>query len=70
MTLSDFFEALSNTNAVVTVSQKATETGAITELVKLYASGYQQLLSATLALTVDSFTVSSPTAITVVVEEA
>ena len=70
MTLSDFFEALSNTNAVVTVSQKATETGNITELVKLYASGYGQLLSATLALTVDSITVVNANAITVVVDEA
>lgn len=69
MTLSDFFEALGNPNAVVTVSQKATETGAVTELVKLYASGYEQLLSATLALTVDSFTVVNANAITVVVNE-
>lgn len=69
MTLSDFFAALSNANAVVTVSEKATATGNITELVKLYASGYEQLLSATLALTVDSFTVVNTNAITVVVNE-
>ena len=59
MSLLDFFGALDNENAVVTIIDGTTE------LVKVYASGSDQLLSTLLARNVAKFKVSSPTAITV-----
>jgi len=59
MSLLDFFGALDNENAVVTIIDGTTE------LVKVYASGSDQLLATLLARNVAKFKVSSPTAITV-----
>ena len=59
MSLIDFFGALDNENAVVTIIDGTTE------LVKVYASGSDQLLATLLARNVAKFKVSSPTAITV-----
>lgn len=63
MTLEAFFKALTNTNAVVTVQD-----GNKHELVKVYASGYEQLLASLLAETVENFTMVSPAAVTVILE--
>ena len=60
MSLLDFFQALDNDNAVITILDSDN-----TELVKVYASGSSQLLATLLARTVGSFKVTSPTAITV-----
>ena len=60
MSLSDFFTALDNDNAVVTIIDDDN-----TELVKVYASGSDQLLATLLARNVAKFKVNSPTAITV-----
>lgn len=59
MSLSEFFTALDNDNAVVTIIDGTTE------LVKVYASGSDQLLATLLARNVAKFKVNSPTAITV-----
>lgn len=59
MSLLDFFGALDNENAVVTIIDGTTE------LVKVYASGSDQLLATLLARNVAKFKVNSPTAITV-----
>lgn len=59
MSLLDFFGALDNDNAVVTIIDGTTE------LVKVYASGSDQLLATLLARGVNKFKVNSPTAITV-----
>jgi hypothetical protein len=59
MTLSEFFGALDNANAVVTIIDGTTE------LVKVYASGSDQLLATLLAREVSKIKVTSPTAITV-----
>lgn len=59
MSLLDFFGALDNENSVVTIIDGTTE------LVKVYASGSDQLLATLLARNVAKFKVSSPTAITV-----
>lgn len=60
MSLLDFFRALDNDNAVITIID---DNG--TELVKVYASGSSQLLATLLARNVATFKVNSPTAITV-----
>ena len=61
MTLSEFFAALQNPNMVVTI--KAPGTGSeVEELAKIYAPGYEQLLSATLARTVDKITIGNASA--------
>jgi hypothetical protein len=60
MSLSEFFTALDNDNAVVTIIDDDNK-----ELVKVYASGSDQLLATLLARNVAKFKVSSPTAITV-----
>lgn len=60
MSLLDFFQALDNNNAVITIID---DDG--TELVKVYASGSSQLLATLLARNVATFKVNSPTAITV-----
>lgn len=60
MSLSDFFQALDNDNAVITIIDDDN-----TELVKVYASGSSQLLATLLARNVATFKVNSPTAITV-----
>ena len=60
MSLLDFFQALDNDNAVITIID---DNG--TELVKVYASGSSQLLATLLARNVATFKVNSPTAITV-----
>ena len=51
MTLSEFLAALTNAQAVVTVIESDN-----TELVKLYAAGYSQLLATLLAREVDKVT--------------
>lgn len=51
MTLSEFFAALQNPNMVVTVKEGNTE------LTKIYASGYEQLLATLLAKEVDKITI-------------
>lgn len=61
MTLQEFFAALTNSNAVVTVQSSDN-----TELVKVFASGYEQLLASLLAETVDKITISGNAAITIV----
>lgn len=65
MTLQEFLAALQNPNAVVTINE-AGETPH--ELIKMYAAGYEQLLTDLLAKEVETVTVVSPQAITVVVE--
>ena len=64
MTLSEFFAALQNPQMVVTIKAPGTG-GAAEELTKIYASGYEQLLAALLARTVDKITVENNKAITV-----
>ena len=51
MTLSEFFAALQNPNMVVTIKEGNTE------LTKIYASGYEQLLATLLAKEVDKITI-------------
>lgn len=64
MTLTQFFAALQNPqNFVVNVTE--TDNGADKSLARLYADGYEQLLAATLARTVDKITVVSNKEITV-----
>ena len=67
MTLSDFFDALDNANAVITILDSDTDHS---ELVKVYASGSDQLLATLLARDVDKIKVVSPTAITVQLKSA
>ena len=62
MTLTEFFAALDNDNAVVTILDSDSTH---TELVKVYASGSAQLLATLLARTVSKIKVNTPTAITV-----
>ena len=64
MTLTEFFEALQNAaNFVVSITE--TDNGSDKTLAKIYADGYEQLLAATLARTVDKITVENAKAITV-----
>lgn len=63
MTLTQFFEILTNTSATITIIDSDD-----TELVKIVASGYEQLLADTLARTVAEVTVSTSTAIKVKLE--
>lgn len=51
MTLSEFFAALQNPNMVVTIKEGNTE------LTKIYASGYEQLLTTLLGKEVDKITI-------------
>ena len=67
MTLLDFFEAFDNANAVVTILDSDTDHS---ELVKVVASGYEQLLATLLARDVDKIKVASATAITVQLKAA
>lgn len=60
MSLSDFFGALDNANAVITIIDDDGD-----ELVKVYASGSDQLLATLLARNVAKFKVTNPTSITV-----
>ena len=60
MTLTQFLAALTNTTAVVTVNDNDGS-----ELVKLYASGYQQLLATLLAREVEEVTVVNNQAVTI-----
>ena len=53
MTLQEFFEALTNTNMVVTVNEGTVE------LTKIYASGYEQLQSSLLAKEVSKITIQN-----------
>lgn len=64
MTLTQFLAALTNTNMVVTVLDSND-----TELVKMYAAGYQQLLETLLAKTVSQITFVSAQAVTVKLAE-
>ena len=64
MTLTQFFAALKNgANIVVNVTE--TDNGAVKSLARIYADGYEELLAATLARTVDEITVESNKNITV-----
>jgi predicted YcjX-like family ATPase len=65
MTLSEFLAALNNPQAVVTVFDDDN-----TELIKLYAAGYAQLLATLLAREVDKVTVVNQAAITVILKAA
>ncbi len=60
MSLSDFFQALANDNAVITIIDDNDA-----ELVKVVASGYSQLLATLLSRNVATFKVVSNNAITV-----
>ena len=60
MTLQEFLAALTNAAAVVTVQENDG-----TELIKLYAAGYAQLLASLLGREVSTVTVVNPQAITV-----
>lgn len=64
MTLSDFLAALNNPQAVVTVVDSDS-----TELVKVNAAGYAQLLSTLLARTVDKVTISNANAVSVLLQQ-
>ena len=58
MTLTEFFEALQNPqNFLVSVTETEDEQDKV--LARIYADGYEQLLAATLARTVDAITVKS-----------
>lgn len=59
MTLAEFLAALNNPNAVVTVVDDNDS-----ELIKLYAAGYEQLLAALLEREVDVVTIVNQAAIT------
>ena len=63
MLLSEFFAALTNAAAVVTVQD-----GAKHELVKVNVAGYEQLLASLLAETVKEITVQNANAVTVVLD--
>ena len=65
MTLSEFLAALNNPNAVVTVVDSDN-----TELVKIYASGYEQLLATLLAREVDKVTIANANGVTVLLKAA
>lgn len=64
MTLSEFLAALNNPNAVITVIDDDN-----TELIKLYAAGYAQLLATVLAREVDKVTVVKVDQITVLLKQ-
>ena len=64
MTLTQFLAALTNTTMVVTVLDAEG-----TELVKLYAAGYQQLLATLLAKEVSEITFVNQQAVTVKLAE-
>lgn len=59
MTLSEFFAALQNPNMVVTIMEGNSE------LTKIYASGYEQLLATLLAKEVSKITIVNQNAATV-----
>ena len=59
MTLSEFFAALQNPNMVVTIKEGSSE------LTKIYASGYEQLLATLLAKEVSKITIVNQNAATV-----
>lgn len=65
MTLSEFLSALNNPQAVVTVVDNDN-----TELIKLYAAGYAQLLASLLAREVDKVTIAQTNAVTVLLKAA
>lgn len=63
MTLSEFLAALTNAQAVVTVIESDN-----TELVKLYAAGYSQLLATLLAREVDKVTIANANGVSVLLK--
>lgn len=65
MTLSEFLAALTNPQAVVTVVDSDN-----TELIKLYAAGYSQLLSTLLSREIDKVTIAQMNAVTVLLKSA
>ena len=65
MTLSDFLAALNNPQAVVTVVESDN-----TELVKVNAAGYAQLLATLLAREVDKVTVANANSLSVLLKQA
>ena len=67
MTLTEFLVALENTQAVITVKD---DTEGNPELVKFYASGYQQILATLLAREIDKVKVVSTNAIEVILKAA
>lgn len=62
MLLQDFFEALTNSTAVVTIKDEGAH-----ELVKVNAAGYEQLLASLLAEEVKGITVKSANDVIVVI---
>ena len=61
MTVEQFLAALTNDKMLITILDYDDS-----ELVKLYAQGYEQLLASLLAETVDKITISGNAAITIV----
>lgn len=59
MTLEEFFAALQNPNMVITVKKGGTE------LTKIYASGYEQLLTSLLAEEVSTISILNNNAATI-----
>lgn len=64
MTLSEFVSALTNTSALITVTDSDD-----TQLIKFVASGSDYVLETTLASTVESVTIVNATSITVKLSE-
>lgn len=67
MTLTEFLVALENKQAVITVKD---DTEGNPELVKFYASGYQQILATLLAREIDKVKVVNANAIEVILKAA
>lgn len=66
MTLSQFFAALQNGNKVlVTIKENGAE-NTVTELTKVYASGYAQLLTTLLAREISTVTINNQNDVVVV----
>lgn len=63
MTLAEFLAALNNPQAVVTVLDSDN-----TELIKLFAAGYEQLLAELLSREVDKVTIAQMNAVTVLLK--
>ena len=58
MTLQEFFAALQNASMIVSVQEQGSG-DTTTELTKIFALGYEQLLASLLARTVDKITIKS-----------
>lgn len=64
MTLTEFFAAIQNPNNVL-VAVTETDNGSVKQLARVFADGYEQLLSALLSRTVDEITIVNATNVTV-----